>query len=48
MAQQSSKGVAWKPEANNKGTTIGMKNIKTSSMNKNQKRSFKKYRGQGK
>ena len=32
---------------NNKKTSIGRKNIKRSSMNKNVKRSFKKYRGQG-
>lgn len=32
---------------NNKGTSIGRKNIKMSSMNKSKKRSFKKYRGQG-
>ena len=30
-----------------KGTTIGRKPI-TSTMNKNKRRSFKKYRGQGK
>ena len=48
MAQYSSKGMAWKPEPVNKGTSIGLKNVKTSSMNKNQKRSLKKYRGQGK
>ena len=34
-------------EPTNKRTSIGRKNIKTSSMNKNLKRSFKKYRGQG-
>lgn len=33
---------------NNKGTSQGLKNIKFSSMNKHKKRSFKKYRGQGK
>jgi hypothetical protein len=31
----------------NKGTSIGRKPI-TSTMNKNKRRSFKKYRGQGK
>lgn len=31
----------------NKKTSIGDGNIKFSSMNKNKKRSFKKYRGQG-
>jgi hypothetical protein len=29
------------------GTSIGRGRIKTSSMNKNKRRSFKKYRGQG-
>jgi len=38
---------AWKPERNLKATSIGRKNIKTSSMNKNKKRSYKVYRGQG-
>ena len=32
---------------NNKGTSQGIGNIKSSSMNKHKKRSFKKYRGQG-
>ena len=31
-----------------KGTSIGRGILKTSTMNKNKKRSFKKYRGQGK
>tara|TARA_R110001599_G_scaffold296422_1_gene500662 strand:+ start:33 stop:179 length:147 start_codon:yes stop_codon:yes gene_type:complete len=31
-----------------KKTSVGNKNVKTSSMNKSRKRSFKKYRGQGK
>ena len=30
-----------------KKTSIGRGNLKTSSMNKNKKRSYKKYRGQG-
>ena len=30
-----------------KRTSIGRGNIKKSSMNKNKKRSYKKYRGQG-
>ena len=34
-------------EPNNKGTSIGRRNIKRASMNKSTKRSFKKYRGQG-
>lgn len=32
----------------NKKTSIGKGNVKTSSMNKSKKQSFKKYRGQGK
>lgn len=34
-------------ERNNKGTSIGRANIKSASMNKSAKRSYKKYRGQG-
>ncbi len=34
-------------EPTNKRTSIGRRNVKMSSMNKNQKRSYKKYRGQG-
>jgi len=48
MALQSSTNSAWKPEANKKGTSIGMGMTKTSSMNKHKKRSHKAYRGQGK
>jgi hypothetical protein len=33
---------------NNKKTSQGIGNLKMSSMNKHSKRSFKKYRGQGK
>jgi hypothetical protein len=33
---------------NNKKTSIGNRNVKTSSMNKSKKRGYKKYRGQGK
>ena len=32
---------------NNKGTSQGLGNLKMSSMNKHKKRTFKKYRGQG-
>jgi hypothetical protein len=32
---------------NNKKTSQGLGNLKMSSMNKHTKRSFKKYRGQG-
>ena len=34
--------------ARGKKTTIGRRNIGTSTMNKNKRRSYKKYRGQGK
>jgi len=37
----------WRPEPTVKGTSIGNGTIKTSSMNKNKKRSYKTYRGQG-
>lgn len=47
MATQSGSG-SWSPEINKKGTSIGRKNIKLSSMNKNKKRGFKAYKGQGK
>ena len=32
----------------NKKTSIGRGNVSTASMNKSKKRSYKKYRGQGK
>ncbi len=32
----------------NKKSSQGLKNVSTSSMNKNKKRGYKKYRGQGK
>ncbi len=35
-------------EPTKKRTSIGRGKIKTASMNKNKRRSFKKYRGQGK
>jgi len=34
--------------SNGKGTSIGRGLIKTSTMNKSKRRSYKKYRGQGK
>lgn len=34
-------------DTNRKGTSIGRGKIKRSTMNKHKKRSFKKYRGQG-
>lgn len=36
-----------KIEPVNKKTSQGRRNIKTSSMNKHKRRSYKKYRGQG-
>lgn len=39
---------SWHPGNNYKRTSIGEGKIKTSSMNKRRKASFKKYRGQGK
>lgn len=36
-----------KIEPLNKGTSIGRRNIKTSSMNKSKRRNYKVYRGQG-
>ena len=47
MAAKSSQGVAWRQESFKKGTSIGRGTLKTSSMNKSQKRSHKAYRGQG-
>ena len=40
------KAVRW--QGVRKRTSIGNRWIKTSSMNKSRKKSFKKYRGQGK
>ena len=42
-------GTAWKPEPRRKKTSQGNTNssIKISSMNKNKKRGYKAYRGQG-
>ena len=34
-------------EPTNKKTSIGRRNIKTSSMNKTRRKSYKVYRGQG-
>jgi hypothetical protein len=46
MAKKAT-GQAWRPEPVIKGTSIGDGMLKTSSMNKSKKRSFKAYRGQG-
>jgi len=45
---KSSTNIAWKPDGVKKGTSIGRGTIKMQTMNKGKKRSFKKYRGQGK
>jgi hypothetical protein len=47
MAKRVGLGSISVVKPNNKGTSIGRKNIKMSSMNKNKKRTYKKYRGQG-
>lgn len=46
MATKSDSG-SKKIEPTNKKTSIGRRNVKTSSMNKSAKRSYKSYRGQG-
>ena len=48
MAQQLVSSTGWKPEKNNKKTSQGDRNVKTSSMNKNKRKNKKPYRGQGK
>jgi len=40
-------GSVARPEPTKKGTSIGNGLFKTSSLNKSKKRSYKKYRGQG-
>ena len=47
MAKVKKTELAWRPEPVVKGTSIGSGKIKTSSMNKSKRRSFKVYRGQG-
>ena len=47
MAKFNASGASWSPAPNNKRTSIGRRNIKTSTMNKSKRRSFKSYRGQG-
>ena len=46
MAKKSNYGVKIIYEPKHKGTSLGRHPI-TSTMNKNKKRNFKKYRGQG-
>tara|TARA_Y100000389_G_C17432662_1_gene503654 strand:- start:1576 stop:1722 length:147 start_codon:yes stop_codon:yes gene_type:complete len=48
MAKQRGIGTHVSIEPTNKATSIGNGNVKMSSMNKHKKRSYKKYRGQGK
>jgi hypothetical protein len=48
MASKAIKETKLERVKNNKGTSQGIGNLKMSSMNKHTKRSFKKYRGQGK
>ena len=40
-------GVSIGQDGTTKGTSIGRGKVKTSSMNKSKRNSFKKYRGQG-
>ena len=47
MARKATTGQTWRTEPVIKGTSIGNGMLKTSSMNKTKKRSFKAYRGQG-
>jgi hypothetical protein len=47
MAKAPKATVVQKRFAVNKGTSQGIGNIKTSSMNKQTKANFKPYRGQG-
>lgn len=47
MAKKSFTGVPQRIENPAKGTSIGRGLVKTSSMNKSKRRSYKKYRGQG-
>jgi hypothetical protein len=47
MVIQKINAPGWRPEKSNKKTSIGRKNVKTSSMNKKKKANYKKYRGQG-
>lgn len=48
MAQKKGLGSTISLHKVNKKTSIGRGNVKFSSMPKGKKRSFKKYRGQGK
>jgi len=47
MAGKAKGATAWHPEGNKKRTSIG-KSVRSFPKNKHKKRSWKKYRGQGK
>lgn len=47
MAARGGVGAVVRPERSPKGTSIGNGQFNTSGMNKSKKRSYKKYRGQG-
>lgn len=47
MAKTVKTGQVIRPEPTIKSTSIGRGMVKTSSMNKSTRRSYKKYRGQG-
>lgn len=47
MAKTKFDSTKVKLEPTYKATSIGHKNVKTSSMNKSKRASYKKYRGQG-
>jgi hypothetical protein len=48
MAKKVGLGLITKIEPTHKTTSQGRKSVKMSSMNKAKKKSFKRYRGQGK
>jgi len=48
MAKKAGSATTARVEPTKKSTSIGRGLVKTSSMNKATKRSYKKYRGQGK
>ena len=47
MAARSHSNVLSRGKQTHKKTSIGRKSVKTSSMNKRKKATFKKYKGQG-
>jgi hypothetical protein len=48
MAKPKKTDLAWHPDKEPKGTSIGRGHFKIKTMNKNKKASYKPYRGQGK